>query len=90
MIGIPPAGATFDIPATDLVFNAKSVRGMLMGANRFKRDIPLLADLYLQGRVMLDELVGRRVTLDDVGRELDQIGHGGVARAVVVFPEATG
>jgi S-(hydroxymethyl)glutathione dehydrogenase/alcohol dehydrogenase len=33
----------------------------------------------------LDELVSRRIALDDVNEALQQVGQGGVARSVIVF-----
>ena len=37
-----------------------------MGSNHFKRDIPMLANLYLQGRLKLDELVAAQITLEQI------------------------
>lgn len=37
-----------------------------MGSSNFKHDIPMYADLYLQGRMNLDDLVSKKIALRDV------------------------
>ncbi len=90
IVGIPPVGHTLEVPGTALVVSAKGVKGLLMGANRFMEDVPVLADLYLQGRLLLDELVSLRVPLDRVGEGFDEMQGGGIARAVVCFDAEAG
>ncbi|WNI18742.1 zinc-binding dehydrogenase [Actinacidiphila sp. ITFR-21] len=85
LVGVPTAGVTFDIPAGELVLTAKHIHGVSMGANRFKRDIPLLAQMYLQGQLRLDELVADRIELGDVPKAMERFADGGVARSVIVF-----
>lgn len=85
IVGIPPVGHELSLPGTSLVTSAKGVQGLLMGANRFTEDIPVLADLYLQGRLLLDELVSLRITLDEVNDGFDEMRAGSIARAVVRF-----
>jgi S-(hydroxymethyl)glutathione dehydrogenase / alcohol dehydrogenase len=57
----------------------------LMGSNRFRVDIPRYVDLYLQGRLKLDELVSARIPLAEVSAGLEELHGGAVARSVVVF-----
>ena len=89
VVGIPPVGHLLEVPGTSLVVSAKGVKGLLMGANRFMEDVPVLADLYLQGRLLLDELVSLRLPLDRVGEGFDEMSGGGIARAVVCFETDT-
>ena len=56
-----------------------------MGSNNFKRDIPMLADLYLQGRLKLDELVAARIDLEQVNDGYTAMRKGTEARSVIVF-----
>lgn len=73
------------LPRLSLVTQAKGVQGLLMGANHFPRDLPLLADLYLQDRLELDALVSRRVPLEEVNEGFDVVRRGEAARVVVTF-----
>jgi len=42
----------------------------------------MLADLYLGGRLKIDELITRRYALEDIGRALDDLRAGELARGV--------
>jgi S-(hydroxymethyl)glutathione dehydrogenase/alcohol dehydrogenase len=85
VVGVPAAEATIEVPGAPLVFRSKGLRGLIMGASRFTRDIPVLARLYLQGRLLLDELVAERIDLGDVNAGYDLLRGGTAARSVVVF-----
>ncbi|WP_244928593.1 Zn-dependent alcohol dehydrogenase [Nocardioides sp. W7] len=85
VVGIPPVGEQLVLPGLSLVTSAKGVRGLLMGANHFPRDIPVLADLYLQGRLELDALVSERIPLDEANAGFEQMRRGQAARVVVTF-----
>jgi S-(hydroxymethyl)glutathione dehydrogenase/alcohol dehydrogenase len=61
----------------------KGIRGVAMGSTNLKVDIPFYADLYLQGRFKLDELVSRRISLDEVNDGYELLRGGSVARSVV-------
>ena len=86
VVGVPAAGVAVEVPGAPLVFRAKGLRGLIMGASRFKDDIPMLASLYLQGRLLLDELVAEHLSLDDVNAGYDTLRTGTAARSVVTFP----
>jgi S-(hydroxymethyl)glutathione dehydrogenase/alcohol dehydrogenase len=63
----------------------RTVQGCLMGSNRFALDIPHLVEMYLAGRLKLDEMVGRRGDLDEVNDLFDDMAKGVPGRGVVVF-----
>jgi S-(hydroxymethyl)glutathione dehydrogenase / alcohol dehydrogenase len=48
-------------------------------------DIPRYVDLYLQGRLKLDELVSARIPLEEVSGGLEELHSGAVTRSVVTF-----
>ncbi len=85
VLGIPPLGEELRLPGLHMVTQAKGLRGVLMGANRFVDDIPVLADLYAQGRLELDALVSEVLPLERVAEGFDLMRRGGAARAVVRF-----
>jgi S-(hydroxymethyl)glutathione dehydrogenase/alcohol dehydrogenase len=85
VVGVPASDATIEIPGGPLVFRSKGLRGLIMGASRFKEDIPMLARLYEQGRLLLDELIAERIDLDDVNGGYDTLRTGAAARSVVTF-----
>jgi S-(hydroxymethyl)glutathione dehydrogenase/alcohol dehydrogenase len=57
----------------------------MVGSNRFRVDMPRYVELYLQGRLKLDELVSARIPLEQVNEGFAAMKAGSVARSVVVF-----
>ncbi|WP_433547054.1 Zn-dependent alcohol dehydrogenase [Streptomyces sp. CA-294286] len=78
----PAEEATF-LPAA--MFLDKSILGCRYGSSRPQRDIPLYAELYLRGRLLLDELVTGTYPVEDFAKAADDTRHGRVARAVLTF-----
>ena len=56
---------------------------MNFGSTNFKRDVPMYADLYLQGRLNLDDLVSKRIALRDVNDGYAALKDGSINRVVV-------
>ena len=63
----------------------KRIRRSSYGNARPARDFPMLAAAYLDGRLLLDELVTTRIGLDEINDGLDALRRGEVIRAVVMF-----
>ena len=51
LVGLSPHGTNYEFAGNDMVLRSRGVQGVFMGSNYFKRDIPMLANLYLQGRL---------------------------------------
>ena len=83
VIGLPSIGARFDISA-DALFAEKRIQGSKMGRHT-RLDIQWYCKAYLDGRLMLDELVSHQVSLDDLNGALSTLGAADVARQVVSF-----
>jgi NDMA-dependent alcohol dehydrogenase len=84
-VGIPPEGATADLPASALPREEKVVTGSFYGSCRPQEDMPLVLDLYAEGRLDLDSLVTRRFRLDEINEAFAAMNAGEVARGVVAF-----
>src|SRR5216683_525507 len=69
------------------IFNAiggqKRIQGINFGSTNAKRDIPMYADLYLQGRMNLDDLVSRKISLREVNDGYAALKDGSLNRVVV-------
>lgn len=63
----------------------KRIRRSSYGGARPRRDFPLLARAYLEGRLMLDELITRRIRLEEINEGFDALRRGEAIRSVVVF-----
>jgi len=63
----------------------KRIRRVSYGNARPRRDFPLLARAYLDGSLMLDELISRRITLDEINGGFDALKRGETIRSVIMF-----
>ena len=84
VIGMIPEGERIALPGSDFL-DEKKIQGSNMGSNRFRVDMPRYVDLYLSGRLKLDELVSARIGLEDVNDGFAAMRRGEVARSVIVF-----
>jgi S-(hydroxymethyl)glutathione dehydrogenase/alcohol dehydrogenase len=84
VIGLLPEQDKVELSGRDF-FNEKKIQGSRMGSNRFPLDIPYYVDLYLAGRLKLDELVSARIPLDQGNEGYAALKQGSVARSVIVF-----
>ena len=85
VVGVPPIGQMVEIPGQMISLDEKSIVGSLYGSANMKRDMPKLIDLYMRGRLKIDELVSRRIKLDDVNDAFTAMEKGEVARSVIVY-----
>ncbi|WP_291562844.1 zinc-binding dehydrogenase [Bradyrhizobium sp.] len=63
----------------------KRIRRVSYGNARPRRDFPLLARAYLDGSLMLDELISRRITLDEINDGFGALKRGEAIRSVITF-----
>jgi S-(hydroxymethyl)glutathione dehydrogenase / alcohol dehydrogenase len=63
----------------------KRIRRSSYGGARPWRDFPMLAQAYLDGRLLLDELITQRITLSAINEGFTALRSGKAIRSVVVF-----
>jgi S-(hydroxymethyl)glutathione dehydrogenase / alcohol dehydrogenase len=59
LVGVSKPEVVLDVNIFNAIGGQKRVQGVNFGSTNFKRDIPMFADLYLQGRMNLDDLVSK-------------------------------
>ncbi|MFD0418107.1 Zn-dependent alcohol dehydrogenase [Streptomyces sp. NPDC127108] len=84
LLGVPPATAEASFLVSSL-FLDKSILGCRYGSACPQRDFALYADLYLAGRLLLDELVTRTYPVAEFAAAREDAEAGRVARGVLVF-----
>ncbi|MGA1372607.1 MAG: Zn-dependent alcohol dehydrogenase [Pseudomonadales bacterium] len=84
VIGMIPPGQMVSLHGADFLFE-KRIQGSFMGSNRFRVDMPRFVELYLQGRLHLDDMVSGRIRLADINDAMAALHTGEVARNVIVF-----
>ena len=84
MVGVPPDGADISIPAQPL-FQDRTLMGTFYGVGRPLIDFPWLLDLYVDGRLKLDELVTKYRPLEEVNEAFEDMKAGLAARTILTF-----
>lgn len=83
LVGVSKPEVSLDLNIFDAIGGQKRVQGVNYGSTNFKRDVPMYADLYLQGRMNLDDLVSKRIALRDVNEGYAALKDGSLNRVVV-------
>jgi S-(hydroxymethyl)glutathione dehydrogenase/alcohol dehydrogenase len=84
VIGMIPLGQKVELPGVDFLFE-KKIQGSSMGSNRFRTDMPKYVDMYLNGKLNLDDMVSKRIKLADVNDAFAALEKGEVARQVIMM-----
>jgi S-(hydroxymethyl)glutathione dehydrogenase/alcohol dehydrogenase len=84
IIGMIPVGTSIELHGADFL-GEKRIQGSMMGSNRFPIDMPRLVDFYLSGQLKLDEMISRRIKLDQINDAFAEMKTGEVARSVITF-----
>lgn len=84
VIGLIPPGEKVSIPGVEL-FYEKRLQGSNMGSNRFRIDVPRYVEMYLDGRLNLDDMITETMPIEDINTGFDRMRTGRVARNLIVF-----
>jgi S-(hydroxymethyl)glutathione dehydrogenase / alcohol dehydrogenase len=85
VVGMPADGVTTAFDPGSLAAYGQRVLGSKMGSARIRVDVPMLVDLYRQGRLKLDELISGRYPLEEINEAVASARGGEALRNVVVF-----
>jgi S-(hydroxymethyl)mycothiol dehydrogenase len=85
LVGVPSPDMRLDLPLIEYFGRGGALKSSWYGDCLPSRDFPMLIDLYLQGRLPLDQFVSERIGVGDVEAAFDKMHHGDVLRSVVVF-----
>lgn len=85
-VGVPPGDARLDIPIMgSFIYIDKGLIGCRYGSARPHHDFPMIAELYLEGKVLLDELVSEIHPMEDFHTVVEHMHTGTLARGVLQF-----
>lgn len=88
-IGFPAATDSVNLNlgdfATGVYWNKAGLRVCHCGDALPSHDFPLMAQLYLEGKLNLDSMVTRKITLDDVEDAFHEMETGNVIRSVIML-----
>lgn len=84
VVGVGRAEDMVSLSAFDLFYDEKTLRGSYYGSANVRRDLPRLLALWRAGRLELDGMISRRLTLDQVNEGFAALSAGEVIRQVVM------
>jgi S-(hydroxymethyl)glutathione dehydrogenase/alcohol dehydrogenase len=84
ILGVTPFGTGVEF-LPEALFLDRSILGCRYGSSRPQRDIPRVAELYLSGKFMLDELVSRVYPMEAIADVFEDMEAGRLARGVLEF-----
>lgn len=84
VVGMVPIGQNIELPGYAFL-GEKRIQGSAMGSNRFPVDMPRFVDMYMSGKLKLDEMISRRIKLEQVNEAFEEMKKGEIARSVIVF-----
>lgn len=83
LIGLHRPGVEMAVQALDLIVRQVELHGVFMGSSNIRHDVPMFAELYLQGRLNLDDLISREINISEINEAYEDLKHGAVARSVI-------
>ena len=83
IVGMAAMNVRAPITPYMMALQEKTLRGTMYGSVRPNIDFPKLVDLYLDGRLKIDQLVSRTYKLEEINDGFTALRSGQVARGVV-------
>jgi S-(hydroxymethyl)glutathione dehydrogenase/alcohol dehydrogenase len=85
VVGVAKASDLTSIKPMTLVFEEKTLAGSYFGSCVPRIDFPRMLQLYMAGKLKLDELITRRYSIDEAPQAFADMEAGKNARGVIVF-----
>jgi len=84
MVGVSPEGSELSLPANRVVREERRLMGSFYGSARPHIDMPMILELYMAGKLKLDELVTHRFSLDQINEAVSSLESGEAVRPVII------
>lgn len=83
-VGVTPTGAQLTIDP-DFLHAERVLMGCSYGSCYPRADMPRFIDLYMAGKLKLDELISRTFSLDEINTAFEVLDRGEVARSLILY-----
>ena len=84
IVGMVPVGQKIELDGFAFLRERK-IQGSSMGSNRFRTDMPHLIELYLQGRLHLDDWISDKIQLSEINDGFKAMKEGRTVRSLIDF-----
>ncbi len=85
IVGVARPTDAASIKPMGMVFEEKTLQGSYFGSCVPRVDFPRMLQLYMAGKLKLDELITRRYSIDEAPQAFKDLEEGRNARGVIVF-----
>ena len=85
IVGVGRAEETFELSAFEMFFSEKTLIGSMYGGADVRTDFNRFLGLYKAGRLDLDGMITRRISIDEINDAMACMGDADVIRQVVDF-----
>ena len=83
LIGSIDPSAVLSLPAIAAIGGQCRIQGIIMGSTVPRRDIPKYAELYLQGKFNLDDLISKEISVNDVNEGYAALRDSSITRVMI-------
>jgi S-(hydroxymethyl)glutathione dehydrogenase / alcohol dehydrogenase len=84
LIGVPPTGMRISIEP-GMFLQERVLTGASFGGTRQRVDLPMIVDMFMDGKYRLRELISREVELEDLNDAYERLINGEVKRSVIRY-----
>ncbi len=84
-VGLPSPDARISVSPTALVAEGRALIGSYLGSAVPRRDVPLFAQMWREGRLPVERLISSRIRLEDVNEAMDALADGTALRQIIDF-----
>jgi S-(hydroxymethyl)glutathione dehydrogenase/alcohol dehydrogenase len=84
LVGLPPDGATVSFEPLALAESDQRILGSNYGSVRPAVDIPALVDQFMDGHLLLNEMISARLPLESAAAALDDLESGHALRTLLI------
>jgi S-(hydroxymethyl)glutathione dehydrogenase/alcohol dehydrogenase len=84
VIGVAPSGVEISTRPFQLV-TGRVWKGSAFGGARGRTDVPTIVDWYMDGKIIIDDLITHTMPLDEINTAFDLMHEGKSIRSVVVY-----
>lgn len=84
-VGLPAPDAKAEVTPLQITAEARTIIGSYLGSSVPSRDIPRFAAQWRAGRLPLERLISRTITLSQINEAMDELAEGKAIRQMIRF-----
>jgi alcohol dehydrogenase len=84
-VGLPSADDLATVSPLSLVATGRTIIGSYLGTSIPSRDIPYFVGLWKSGRLPVEQLISKEITLAEINEAMDELANGTVVRQLIIF-----